>query len=125
MDVPRGGSARIRLEISGGGAWDAQVRRDRVKIVPAASGDGADALIIGEAAAWERIARDYRGGMEAFRDGSLVLRRNLHLGVGFLAATSGADEPGRLRFDTVKTDVGRISMMEAGQGEPLILIHGL
>src|SRR5207248_4484474 len=106
------GAARVRLGIRGGEAWEARIDDGRMKIVEAGAENDADALIIGDASAWERIARDYRGGMDAFRDGSLVLRRNLHLGVGFLAATSGYDEPGRLRFDSVETECGRTSIME-------------
>jgi pimeloyl-ACP methyl ester carboxylesterase len=124
MDVPRG-SARIRLEITDGADWEARIARRRMKIVEAGDAGEADAVISGDTRAWDRIAGDYRGGMQAFRDGSLVLRRNLHLGVGFLAATSGSDEPGRLRFDSVETELGRMSVMEAGQGEPVVLIHGL
>jgi len=124
IDLPRG-RARVRLEVSGDGAWDARIDRDGITLAEAENADGADASIAGEASTWERVARDYRGGLQAFRDGRLVLRRNLSLGVGFLAATSGHDDPGRLRFDTVKTDCGRVSFMEAGQGEPVLMIHGL
>jgi pimeloyl-ACP methyl ester carboxylesterase len=124
IDVP-GGRARIRLEIAGEGAWDARISGDRLKVVKAGSADDADSLISGDAAAWEHMAHDYRQGMEAFRAGRLSIRRNLHLGIGFLAATSGHDEPGRLRFDSVKTDCGTVAMMEAGQGEPVVMLHGL
>ncbi|MFL5884797.1 MAG: alpha/beta fold hydrolase [Thermoleophilaceae bacterium] len=124
LDVPGGGEARVRLEIAGQGEWDAVVERDRMRLTKA-GGEEPDALIAGDRGAWARVARDYRGGLDAFRAGSLVLRRNLHLGVGFLAATSGHDEPGRLRFDTVKTDRGKVSLMEAGQGEPVLMLHGL
>ena len=41
--------------------------------------------------------------MEAFRAGRLRIRGSLHHGVGFLAATSGSDERGRLEFDSVRT----------------------
>ena len=41
-----------------------------------------------------KIAEDVRGGMPAYFSGRLTIRRNLHLGVGFLAATSGAADPG-------------------------------
>jgi pimeloyl-ACP methyl ester carboxylesterase len=124
LDVPGGGEARVRLEIAGQGEWDAVVERDRMRLTKA-GGEEPDALIAGDRGAWARVARDYRGGLDAFRAGSLVLRRNLHLGVGFLAATSGHDQPGRLRFDTVKTDRGKVSLMEAGQGEPVLMLHGL
>jgi pimeloyl-ACP methyl ester carboxylesterase len=123
IDLPRG-RARVRLEIKGEGAWDARIEGGRIKLVEAGD-DDPDALIVGEPSAWERVASDYRGGLEAFRSGHLVLRRNLSMGVAFLAATSGHDEPGRLRFSSVNTERGRMSIMEAGQGEPVLMLHGL
>jgi pimeloyl-ACP methyl ester carboxylesterase len=55
----------------------------------------------------------------------LAVRRNLHLGLGFLAATSGVTGPGRLRFRTVVTRRARLSTMEAGIGRPVVAINGL
>ena len=69
-------------------------------------------------ATWQGIADDVRGGMSAFRRGSLRVRRNLHLGVGFLAATSGLVDPARLRFTSVATRVGKLSTLAAGRGSP-------
>jgi pimeloyl-ACP methyl ester carboxylesterase len=63
--------------------------------------------------------------MEAFRRRKLTVRDNLHLGIGFLAATSGLEGPGRLRFESVETDCGRVSTVRAGVGEPVICLHGL
>ncbi len=74
---------------------------------------------------WQRIAADLRGGMDAYRASRLSVRRNLHVGVGFLAATSGATEPGRLRFHTVATRRFRLSVMEAGIGPTILALHGL
>jgi pimeloyl-ACP methyl ester carboxylesterase len=85
----------------------------------------ADATLTADEQTWERIVGDVRGGMEAFRGRRLTVRRNLHLGVGFLAATSGMTEEGRLRFRTVPTASHRLSVLEAGTGAPVIAIHGL
>jgi pimeloyl-ACP methyl ester carboxylesterase len=63
--------------------------------------------------------------MNAYRSGRLSVRRNLHVGVGFLAATSGATEPGRLRFRSVATSGARLSIVEAGTGPPALALHGL
>jgi pimeloyl-ACP methyl ester carboxylesterase len=63
--------------------------------------------------------------MDAFRAGRLEVRRNLHLGVGFLAATSAITGPGRLAFRRAKTAVGNISLLEAGVGPPVVMLHGL
>jgi pimeloyl-ACP methyl ester carboxylesterase len=84
-----------------------------------------DAELIADLETWESIAGDIRDGMTAVRKGKLRVRRDLHLGVGFLAATAPPGAPAPLRIRSVTTQMGRISTMEAGAGEPVILIHGL
>ena len=59
-----------------------------MRLAPA-NGERPDARLAADPATWRRIADDVRGGMEAFRRGRLKMRDDLHLGVGFLAATSG------------------------------------
>ena len=66
-----------------------------------------------------------RGAWKRFAAAGCSVRRNLHLGVGFLAATSGADGPGRLRFRRVPTGAGAFSIVEAGEGPPVLMLHGL
>lgn len=123
IDLPEG-SARIRLAVEGAGEWDALVSERGMRLAVA---DGArpDALLIADEDTWARIVRDVRGGMEAFRAGRLRIRRNLHLGVGFLAATSGMIDPGRLRFESVETSWGKASVLTAGTGSPVVCLHGL
>ncbi|MFN2615721.1 MAG: alpha/beta fold hydrolase [Thermoleophilaceae bacterium] len=123
IDVP-GDRARIRLVDTGGEVWDAIVRGGEIQLTPESAAE-PDAILQADAASWNRVARDLRGGMAAFRAGRLEIRRNLHLGVGFLAATSGSTEPGRLEFHSVGTSVGKISIVQAGVGDPVICIHGL
>ena len=125
IDVLPKGRARVRLEVTGRDSWDAVIGPRGVKLEPAREGAEPDALLSADSNTWGRISRDLRGGMEAFGRGRLHVRRNLHLGVGFLAATSMMTEAGRLRFSSVRTSTGRISVMEAGQGRPLVCIHGL
>jgi pimeloyl-ACP methyl ester carboxylesterase len=73
------------------------------------------------------VARDLRGGMNAFRRWRLGIRDDLHLGVGFLAATSGLTTPGRLELARVRTELGDIAVARAGDpGAPdVVLLHGL
>ncbi len=123
FDMPKG-RARVRLCV-GDAAWDLEVQRNRHRFIEARSGSEPDAEIRADAATWRRAANDLPGGMAAFRAGKLTIRRNLHLGVGFLAATSGNTGPDRLTFETIKTDCGRVSTMSAGQGKPIIMLHGL
>ncbi len=63
--------------------------------------------------------------MAAFRSGKLTVRHDLHLGVGFLAATAGGTGEERLRFRHVATRVGDLSVMAAGSGSPVLMLHGL
>ncbi len=120
---PRGGRARIRLSLTGGQSWDVVLERGAARL---ASPDGeAQATLAADPQTWARIAADVSAGMDAYQAGRLQVRRNLHLGVGFLAATSGIREPGRLRFRMVLTRSARLSTLEAGTGPPVLSIHGL
>jgi pimeloyl-ACP methyl ester carboxylesterase len=120
---PGPGLVRIRLAVTDGEAHDA-VLDGTAWLEPAAKSD-PDATLSADATTWRAIAADVRGGMTAYQQGRLHVRRNLHLGVGFLAATSGEDSPGRLRFEDVATRSGHISTLQAGSGDPVLAIHGL
>ena len=117
--------ARVRLGVDDVGEWDAVINGGEMRLHPADPEIEPDATIRADAKSWDRIATDVRGGMEAFRRGKLRVRKNLHLGVGFLAATSGVTEPGRLRFDAVETASGTISTVSAGTGPTVLCLHGL
>lgn len=124
IDVP-GGKARIRLVVTDGSDLDAVIKMPEMRLAPAEDGKSPDATLSADSATWAAIAKDVRGGMDAFRRGRLGVRENLHLGIGFLAATNGSTEPERLRFDRVKAGKHEISMLEAGVGKPLVCLHGL
>ncbi len=126
MDLPRG-RARVRLEVTRGKACDAVIAGRRLRLRSADESAQPDAVLTADPATWARIAADLRGGMKAFRAGRLELRGSLHIGVGFLAATNGATEPGRLEFDRLRTrGFGAISVLSAGTGpETIVCVHGL
>src|SRR5215216_7403609 len=126
MHIP-GGRARIRLAVTGDRACDALIAGRRLRLREADEGAEPDCVLSADAATWRRIASDVRGGMDAFRAGKLRIRGSLHVGVGFLAATSGSDERGRLEFDTVRTrGFGSLSVLSAGTGrETIVCLHGL
>jgi pimeloyl-ACP methyl ester carboxylesterase len=122
FDLP-GARAVIRAEAAGE-AWDVVVERGRVRLVSPGRGR-PDALLSADPATWDAIAADVARGMDAFRRGQLRVRRNLHLGVGFLAATAGTSGPGKFRFRRVRTASGAYSIIEAGTGAPVVMLHGL
>lgn len=123
--VRSGSRPRIRLEGPGIGAWEAVLDDGEARLTPADDTRRADARIRADGPTWLQLADDLGSGMDAFRAGRLVVRDDLHLGVGFLAATGGSDARGGLRFRRVPTAVGEVSAMEAGQGPPVLLVHGL
>lgn len=120
----RGGSAVIRIGVGGGFAWNAVIENGEATLRPA-DGTREDAVVSADPETWRRIADDLEAGMDAFKAGRLRVRRNLHLGIGFLAATSGVSESKRLAFESVETSEGRLSLASAGEGEPVICLHGL
>ena len=123
----RGREARVRLRGEGIGAWDAVLREGVARLEPADEVLRADAVLEADARTWARLAEDLAGGMAAFDAGRLRIRRDLHLGVGFLAATAGAGAgpAGALRFRHVPTAAGDLSTMQAGDGPAVVLLHGL
>jgi pimeloyl-ACP methyl ester carboxylesterase len=110
--------ARVRLAV-GDDEWDAVLEAGRARL-EAPDGRPA-ALLSADAETWQHVAADVRGGLEAFRRRRLSVRRNLHVGVGFLAATSGTRGPGRLEFHRTAP----FSYLQAGTGEPVVMLHGL
>ncbi len=116
--------ARIRLAGAGSQAFDVLLDGQRATLVAADPSGRPDARLDADAETWASIADDVRGGMTAFRRGRLKIRQDLHLGVGFLAATASRG-PGSLRFRRVDTAAGHLSICEAGAGPPVLLIHGL
>ena len=118
FDAPNG-SARVRVRWNGD-ARDVSIRGDSVRIQPPRDGR-ADTLIEADERVWRQLAEDTGAGLQAFGRGKLKMRGNLHVGVGFLSATSGAPAERRLRFG----GAAGLSYMEAGAGEPVVMIHGL
>jgi len=117
------GRPRARIRVEDGEAHDVVIEDGAARLeIPRGN---PDAVLSADATTWSEIADDVRGGMAAFRKGRLRIRRDLHLGVGFLAATALSQGPGRLRLRSIRTSAGSLSTIEAGTGEPVLLLHGL
>ena len=105
FDLP-GMRAIVRLLTTDGGSWDVVIDQKRARLASVDSGK-VDATLAADSKTWDSIAEDVASGMEAFRRGRLQIRRNLHLGRGFLAATSA--RPSRATaFPRVQTARGRV-----------------
>lgn len=114
---------RLRIEDGGPAPRDVLIENGQARV--AGQSGAPDAVLSADPETWSQIAEDLRGGMQAFRRGRLKIRRDLHLGVGFLAATALPQGSGRLRLRRVETAAGALSTIEAGTGDPVLLIHGL
>jgi len=114
---------RVRIAVVGRGEWDCVIANGVVSL--AAAGGTPDAMLSATDSTWRRVALDLRHALDAYGAGRLRVRRNMHVGVGFLAATSGQSEPGRLRFVSVASRGPRLSIAEAGTGPPVLALHGL
>jgi pimeloyl-ACP methyl ester carboxylesterase len=117
-------SVRLRLVAGDEPAADVVIEHGQARLrVP---GRGRpDAVLSADSATWTQIAEQPGGGLSAFRRGALRIRHDLHLGVGFLAATAGRDDGRGLRIHLVDTALGKLSVAEAGSGPPVIMLHGL
>lgn len=114
--------ARIRVHAGHEPVGDVVIEYGQARLHELQSGR-ADAALSAELGTWRTAER--AGGLSAFRAGQIRIRHDLHLGVGFLAATAPAQAASGLRIHHVRTALGRISVAEAGAGDPVILIHGL
>jgi pimeloyl-ACP methyl ester carboxylesterase len=123
FEVP--GSAVIRLAEREGVARDVRIANSRAWLTAADSHRKPDATLTATAHTWQRLRDDIQSGMSAYRDGRLEVRGNLHVGIGFLAATARSTGPGRLRFRQLRTARGTVSVLEAGRGKPVLMAHGL
>jgi pimeloyl-ACP methyl ester carboxylesterase len=118
------GRPLVRIRVEDGERHDVVIENGEARLEPAHG--NPDAVLSADPETWSTVAEDVRGGMTAFREGRLRIRRDLHLGVGFLAATALAPAgEGRLRIRHVDTAVGGLSTVQAGTGEPVLLLHGL
>jgi pimeloyl-ACP methyl ester carboxylesterase len=120
----RAPEVRVRLGMAGDRAWDLLVRRGKAEVHTAQPACVPDVTLTADAADWARIASYPSGAVDAFRDGRLIVRRNLHVGIAFLTATNGS-ESGRLQCQQVETRFGRIALLTAGHGTPVLCLHGL
>ena len=118
-------SARIRLAGAGPEPVDVLLEGTTARLDTASNtGRRPDAVLSADPDTWSEIADDVRGGMSAYQAGRLKIRHDLHLGVGFLAATAARGEGG-LRLRSIETAEGALSVTEAGAGAPVLMLHGL
>ncbi|MBV8301252.1 MAG: alpha/beta fold hydrolase [Candidatus Dormibacteraeota bacterium] len=124
LEVPAG-SAVVRLVEPEGPDCCVRIDSSGATLTPTPRRPHPDAVLTAGTETWRSLASDIAGGMDAYRRGKLEVRGNLHVGVGFLAATARSSGAGRLRFRQVPTAAGTVSVLEAGRGSAVLMAHGL
>ena len=123
--LPERITATLVLRTHGGDAWTLRLRRGRPAL---AVGDDekADTTITGDEVTLRRIAEGAESGVAAFLDGRITVRGNLALSLRMDGMWGGA-EPGadHVRAGDVTAAGVRTFYLEAGEGPPVVLLHGL
>jgi pimeloyl-ACP methyl ester carboxylesterase/putative sterol carrier protein len=121
--LPDGVHATVVFDV-GHTAWSLVIDGSRMDLVPGRSA-AYSALIRADTATLAAMLAGEESGVDAFLDGRLSMRGNLALGLKL----DGVDAPERpIRFSRARTvDAGGIETfyLEAGQGPPVVLLHGL
>ena len=114
--------ASVSIEANDGDSWTVSFDHGRTSLSYGAD-PAADLIVSGPEATLAGIANGSVWGIEAFVQGNLVVRRNLALSLRLAGLFGEADH-----FHTAAdVDAGGNSTfyIEAGEGQPVVLLHGL
>jgi pimeloyl-ACP methyl ester carboxylesterase len=116
--------AVVSFDLGAGGGWSIRAQDGQVAIA-AGLHPRADTTVYTDAETLEEVAESRESGIKAFLDGRLRVRGNLALALrldGLLQRERSARFP---RSNTVVADGLRTFYLEAGEGPPVLLLHGL
>ena len=123
IDVP-GGSARIRLAVHGEGEWDAVIEPARSSCSRPATANPTRCSAPTRRPGRRSPATCAAGWSPSAPAACASARTSISASASSPPPAASADER-RLRFDSVHTRVGKISTLSAGEGDPVICLHGL
>src|SRR5439155_6602658 len=105
--------------------WTARVTEGRIEVAPGLP-DKPDVRVTTRRDTLAEVVSGQRSGVEAFLAGDLVVRGNLALALRFDSLFNPDAVPTRWpRFGTVQARGVRTAYREAGEGPPVVLLHGL
>ena len=115
----------IALDITDGRSWSLDVDGPRLKLSLGVA-DDADTTIVCEAATMIAVLNGEVSGIDAFVDGRLNVRGNLALSMRLSGSFApGTRPPNFARARTVSVGGLKTFLLEAGEGTPVVLLHGL
>ena len=123
-DTAGAAGTKVSFDVSDGDSWTLGVEPDRLSLSAGAHPE-ADTTIFVDTETITSIIEGNRSGIEAFLSGDLRVRGNLALSLR-LGSFVGTSAPSRFER-SLDIDVGGIDTfyLEAGQGPPVVLLHGL
>ena len=109
---------------AGHATWTVMIHGPRMQLLPGRV-VGAHATVRADAVTLAAVVEGVESGVDAFLDGRLTIRGNM----GLVLQLEGVDSPERpVRFPRART-VRALDLdtfyLEAGQGPPVVLLHGL
>lgn len=116
---------RIRLG-DVGHTWEIRCTPSTARVCKGTTRRRADVTISTDSATWLRLREGKLSGVDAFRRRLLGVRGNLDQAIAFeglFRLPNG--RPPLLRISEVPVGRHRISTLEMGQGDPVLLLHGL
>lgn len=117
--------ARIVIELVDGPSWTIELRDGRLSLSPRPA-DDPDTTIRTTSRTLEDMLENRRSGTEAFLSGDLRVRGNLELSLRLASVFITDETPEHFpRPRDVEVDGIRVFTVEAGAGDPVILLHGL
>lgn len=116
--------AKVALDVRSGDGWTVSFDRDRTALSYGAD-DDADLIVTGDVETLTGIVEGSVWGIEAFVDGRIVVRKNLALSLRMAGLFDGTSD--HHFHKAADVDAGGLSTfyIEAGQGRPVVLLHGL
>jgi pimeloyl-ACP methyl ester carboxylesterase/putative sterol carrier protein len=115
----------IALDITDGEAWSLEVHGSKLKLA-LGSAPEADTTITTDTETMVAVLRGDVSGIEAFVQGKLNVRGNLALSMRLSGSFDPATRPANFaRARTVEAAGIKTFLLEAGEGPPVVLLHGL
>jgi len=117
--------ATVVAEVGAPVTWTSRIENDRIEIAEG-SAEHPDVRILSDPETLAAVVSGRRSGVEAFLKGKLRVRGNLALALRLDSIFHPGPRHVRWpRSESVKAGRLRTSYLEAGTGQPVVLLHGL
>ena len=116
--------ARVSLDVRDGDGWTVAFGKERTALSFGTDAD-SDLIVTGDAETLAGIVDGSVWGIEAFVAGRIVVRKNLALSLRMASLFDGDSEHHFHKAADIDVDGLSTFYIEAGEGPPVVLLHGL